>query len=306
MQKNFLRILELGQNDFWKLLHDITNATDEQCQAWQKSLAGVPIYLWKGPIEKPEGTAFLNLLESLNLSMTTYNCSSLDAEAIEEKASKRTEPALHIICGFKETYIDILTSNGAGVWFTGYSPVNAPWAALAELALFQSITPTIDSTRVSIIGAVDGLSQSIMEAAIYAPFELFMGIPPWGDPDHYQTGLALKSGAKIFMTREPRLALDDAHLIYVDERLANKAAEQAPGTLTMITGMDNYSWKQGFVLDAEHKGYALPDAKVLPLLDGNESTLIPDVDAELSAKRSILRKYALLASLAYTVQNLDS
>ncbi len=303
MQKNFLRILELGQNDFWKLLHDITNGNQEQCEVWQKSLGSLPIYLWKGPVESPEATSFLSLLESFGFSMTVYNCSSLDAESLEAKAAKHTEPAMHITCGFKEASLDILTANGAGVWFTGYSPVNSPWAALAELALFQSVTETLDSIRVSIVGAVDGLSQSIMEAAIYVPFELFMAVPPWGDPDHYQTGLALKSGAKIFMTREPRLAIDDAHLVYVDSRLANRNTSQEPAGLTAITGMDNYVWKQGFVLTNEYKGYALQQVKILPLLNADESNLVPDIDPELSAKRSTLRKYALLASLAYAAQN---
>ncbi len=306
MQKNFLRILHLGEHNFWKLLHDITNATEEQCALWQKNIASIPVYLWKGPKESQESTTFLSLLESFDLSMTTYNCASLDAEVLQEKAAKRTAPALHITCGFSETYIDILTANGAGVWFTGYSPVNSPWAALAELALFQTITPTLDSLRVSIIGAVDGLSQSLMEAAIYAPFELFMGVPPWGDPDHYQTGLALKSGAKIFMTREPQLALDGARLIYIDSRLASKAAEQnTPADLEPIgSSMDAFSWKQGFTLSPEIMSYALPEARILTLLDADDA-LIPDVDAGLSAKRTLLRKYALMASLAYTITNVE-
>ncbi len=303
MAKNLLRILQLGEHDFWKLQHDILSANEDDFSTWKKSLANKEIYLWKGPKDSAEAAFFLNLLDSLGLHMAVYNCASLDALGLEEKASKSKADALHITCGFGEPAIDILTANGAGSWFTGYSPINAPWAALAEVALFQTISSSLDSFRVSVIGAVDGLGQSLIEAAIYAPFELFMAVPPWGDPDHHQTGIALKSGAKVFMTREPNLALDGAHLIYIDPRLCQMASKSPCPQSSIPLGMENFAWKGGLQLGSELKAYAKPNAPIICLVECGET--LPDIDIKLSAKRAELRKNALMASLAYMVQSAD-
>ncbi len=304
MHTNFLRILHLGEHNFWKILHDISTATQDDYLAWKKHLDNTSIYLWKGPKNGPEAASFLSLLESLDLPMTTYNCASLDAQGLQEKAAKRKAPALHITCGFSEASLDVLCANGEGTWFTGLSTVNSPWAALAEIALFKSLSSEIDKFRVCIIGAVNGLSQSLMEASIYAPFELFMGIPPWGDPDHHQTGMALKSGAKIFMTREPNLALDGAHLIYIDTRLVQMADEHhGKGPVTIPLGMDNFAWKEGFKLSAEFKKYATDNAPVLTLIDSSDNTILPELDVELSKKRAELRKYTLMATLSHAAQS---
>ncbi len=300
MDKNLLRILQLGEHAFWKLQHDILSNNVDDFAAWKKALANANIRLWKGPKEDPEAAVFLNLLESLGLHMTVYNCASLDAQGLEEKASKSKDEYLHILCGFSDPAIDILTANGAGKWFTGYSPINSPWAALAEVALLQTFDIPIEDFRLCVIGAVGGLGQSLIDAAIYAPFELFMAVPPWGDPDHHQTGIALKSGAKVFMTREPHLALDGAHLIYMDSRLAQMATDKSNMQTAIPLGMDSFAWQAGFNLNSEFRAYAKPEAPVLCLVECGET--LPDVDVKLSAKRAELRKYALLASLAHMVQ----
>ncbi len=154
---------------------------------------------------------------------------------------------------------------------------------------------------------MDGLSQSLMESAIYAPFELFMGVPPWGDPDQYQTGLALKSGAKIFMSREPQLALDGADLIYIDAFLVEMAEKKANEKIAMtpLTGLDNYVWQKGFKLSADYLDYAKPNAPILTLLDPKDANLVPEVDTKLSARRAYLRKNTLLATLAMTASGLE-
>ncbi len=310
MDKNFLRILQLGEHDFWKLQHDVRAAAEGEYEAWKKTLANTNIFLWKGPKDGPESAVFLQMLESLGLHMTVYNCASLDTQGLEEKASKTKEGSLHITCGFNDPALDILTAHGKGVWFTGYSPINSPWAALADVAFFQNLSSSLDgspdisldSFRVCVIGAVGGLGQSLIEAAIYAPFELFMAVPPWGDPDHHQTGIALKSGAKVFMTREPNLALDGAHLIYIDTRVVQMAVDSDCSCATIPMGMESFSWKSGFNLSPEYKAYAKADAPVLSLLECGENVLLPDMDLKLCKERDKLRKYTLMASLAHMVQ----
>lgn len=86
-------------------------------------------------------------------------------------------------------------------------------AALGDIALFAADTP-LDTLRIAWVGGANGLAHTLIEAAIYAPFELFMALPVWGEPDKDLLGLALKAGAKIFLTRELHMALDNAHYAY--------------------------------------------------------------------------------------------
>ena len=55
----------------------------------------------------------------------------------------------------------------------------------------------------------------LITAAIYAPFELFMALPEWGEPDHSLLDMALRAGAKIFLSRDPELVLENAHAVYM-------------------------------------------------------------------------------------------
>lgn len=64
-------------------------------------------------------------------------------------------------------------------------------------------------------GAQCGLACDLITAAIYAPFELFMALPEWGEPDHSLLDMALRAGAKIFLSRDPELVLENAHAVYM-------------------------------------------------------------------------------------------
>lgn len=110
------------------------------------------------------------------------------------------------------------------------------------------------------------MANSWIEAAMYFPFELFMAIAPGYEPDQQLLSLALQSGAKIFLTDEPRLAVDGAHYVYADvwasmgqEEEQNKRAEAF----------------KDFCVSKELLAHAAPDVKFmhcLPAHRGEEVT----------------------------------
>ncbi len=304
MQQNFLRLLQLGENSFLEMVEQVAQLSEDQAALWQARVQELPVHLWIGDAHDAEAQTFLKAFKALNIPYTEHQCTGFDAVALSEAAEKHTEASVHVACGFGHTQMDVLSSaTQNGAWLNGYGIKSAPWAALAEVALMQKFVQEhagldISNLRVCWIGKVNALGQSLMEAAIYTPFELFMGIPPHGDPEHYETGLALKAGAKIFMTREPELALDDAVLIYIDaelEQLALDASKEGKPLPSIPLGMETYPWQQGFCLSADFLARTKDTVYRLPTVMGAQ---VQEMAVLLQNTRQALRRHALLASLA--------
>ncbi len=308
MQKNFLRILHLGESNFWDIVQQAGQPSDTQKQAWQDSLRQLPIHLWCGDAHDTEAQAFLKVFNELNVEYVEHQCMGFDVLALHEEAEKHTQPCVHVACGFTHTQLEVLSNETGGAWLNGYGAKNAPWAALAEVVLMHSLIQEenrlqLDALRICWLGEVSALAQSLIEAAIYVPFELFMGIPSWSDPEQHETGFALKAGAKVFMTREPELALDDADLIYLDASLEQKAVEaskQGKGVSSISLGFESFSWKQGFCLTAQYMARAKDTVRILPTHMGAQ---VQDMDVQLQGKRQAIRQNVLLACMHHVVKN---
>ena len=103
--------------------------------------------------------------------------------------------------------------------------LQAPLYAHAGLCLTAGLKGgALDCLAAGLPGAVvnagndkvgQGLACDLITAAIYAPFELFMALPEWGEPDHSLLDMALRAGAKIFLSRDPELVLENAHAVYM-------------------------------------------------------------------------------------------
>ncbi len=301
MQKKFLRLLDLGQNTFWQLLQNVTDANEEHLQTLRAEIQKTPLHLWVGPKNEQDKQAFLQLLQEQGLPYTEHDCTHMDSEALEAAAQAYDGAnTLNITCGFNETQLLILTRQAQGAWFNGLAECACPWAGLAEAAFTVSLTQNLDSWRICWLGGVSPVAQSLMEAAIYTPYELFMGIPTWSDPDHSSTDMALKAGAKIFMTREPRLALDEAHIIYMDESLEAMTTAKTPAKpIPIYPVSDNFIWEKGLALTEANLAYALPEVRIVAT---EPKAKYAKAEADLQAQRMFLHRAALLITLHHTLQ----
>ena len=164
-------------------------------------------------------------------------------ESLQEQSKEQQAQALHITCGMTTIQQEVLASEAEGLWLNGNSTTSALCAALAELALLREVQPEMDQLRFCWLGRINALGHSLMEAGAYIPYEFFLALPPGGDPDQDLTAMAFRASAKIFLTREPELALEDAQLIYVD---ASMYKEQAPEPhVSMEIGAHAFSWGHG-------------------------------------------------------------
>ncbi|WP_084448606.1 ornithine carbamoyltransferase [Desulfovibrio inopinatus] len=91
-----------------------------------------------------------------------------------------------------------------------------PCQIMSDILTMKEHGPGLDKTRVAWVGDGNNVAQSLINAAIYFPFELFLSFPEGYNPDTNVIDLALKSGAKIYMTHDPVEGVEDADFVYTD------------------------------------------------------------------------------------------
>ncbi len=275
MPKQYLRFLDLGQNTFWHIIEEAVDATETDLSQWQKELQSAKIHLWLASKDNAQCSTLEQSLQKLGLAYETFYYQQ--GESCSQPANTQNQQVINITCGFSESdlyvFMQDVSAQSSQAWFNALGEHMALWPAMAEVAFLfdhcQKLSKPIDSYRICWLGKVTPLAQSLISACIYAPFELFMGIPSWSDPEHASTDLALKGGAKVFMTREPRLALDEAHIIYMDtelELIAQRAKEKSSKVkqfTPIISSNDDFVWQNGLQLDEKHLAYALPQVEVV-------------------------------------------
>ena len=92
--------------------------------------------------------------------------------------------------------------------------------------------------RIAFCGGDSPLARTWIEASIYFPFELFMLVPPGRAPVSPGLTLALQAGAKIFLTHEADLAVEDAQVLCLAETppvpLPELLALTSPGAPVLV------------------------------------------------------------------------
>lgn len=158
-------------------------------------------------------TASIQALGASALTLEYGESSALPMQA----AWCRAHADAVIACGMTQSALEYFAEHCAALALplcNGGSTLGHPCAALGDLAYGLSQAAPQDTLRIAWVGGVNGLAHSLIEAAMYASFELFMAVPEWAEPDIDLLGLALKAGGRIFLTRDPALALDGAHYVY--------------------------------------------------------------------------------------------
>ncbi len=96
------------------------------------------------------------------------------------------------------------------------SDLHHPCQVMSDMLTIYERTPDLEKVRVAWIGDGNNMAHSWIEAAMVFPFELFMAVPQGYEPRRDIIERALMFGAKIFLTHEPELAVEDAHYVNTD------------------------------------------------------------------------------------------
>ena len=162
-----------------------------------------------------------------------------------------------VVRTFGQEKLDELANYGSIPVVNALTDQGHPCQLMADLLTIYERTPDFSKVRVSWIGDGNNMANSWIEAAMYFPFELFMAIAPGYEPDRDLLGLALQCGAKIFLTDEPRLAIDGANYVYADVWASmGQESEQKQREIAF----------KDFCVSKELMALAAPDAKFLHCL----------------------------------------
>ena len=195
MARQILRIRDLGQSTFWQLM---------QMEGQPAPLTGKTALLLAADGADTQdvlaATAAARQL-GMDVDMLPPALWAQDMASCDLQAPLYAHAGLCLTAGLKGGALDCLAAGLPGAVVNAGNDKGAPGQALADLALLAARHGDWESLRISWLGGAQcGLACDLITAAIYAPFELFM---------------ALRAGAKIFLSRDPELVLENAHAVYM-------------------------------------------------------------------------------------------
>ena len=196
MARQILRIRDLGQSTFWQLM---------QMEGQPAPLTGKTALLLAADGADTQdvlaATAAARQL-GMDVDMLPPALWAQDMASCDLQAPLYAHAGLCLTAGLKGGALDCLAAGLPGAVVNAGNDKGAPGQALADLALLAARHGDWESLRIAWLGGAQcGLACDLITAAIYAPFELFMALPEWGEPDRSLLDMALRAGAKIFLSR---------------------------------------------------------------------------------------------------------
>jgi ornithine carbamoyltransferase len=280
MAAQFLTLRSCGQNGVWRLL--------EQSKAAAPTLALQGRHCRCLYADMSADSLETRLSFTATAEEQGARCSAIqpqewrqDVESLALQAPLYAQGAdALLVQGLPTNALEVLAAaSSLPVCSMGNASSN-PALALADLALIQQSHADLSQVRIAWMGGVNGLTCSLIEAAMFVPFEFFIALPQWSVLDHDLLDLALRAGARIFLSHEPSMVLEGAQVVYAG--LAPSAAQGAP-----LTG--------GMRLSPEALALASPNAALFtaeslsPACYATESII--DAAAPLWEQRLAMRRH---------------
>ena len=179
-----------------------------------------------------------------------------------------------IVRTFGQEKLDELASYGSVPVVNALTDQGHPCQIMADLLTIYERDPDLSKVRVAWVGDGNNVANSLIEAAIYFPFELFMAIAPGYEPDRELLGLALQAGAKIFLTHDVPMAVQGANYIYADVWASMGQEEEQKKRCEAF---------KGFCVDQALMDMAAPGVKFLHCLPAHRGEEVTDEVMESDA-----------------------
>jgi ornithine carbamoyltransferase len=219
MSKHLFRLRDIGHAGVWSILHSAHDQTAPEAMHGGMQDASVPLLFAE---HAPQERLLLTLsVRDMGGSEVYFGPGEWPGAACARMAQGFVpclDGPLCVIGGLEVNALDVLTASANCSLVNGGGPDAHPCRLLADMALMRESRPDLSNTRIAWVGGANGLAHSLIEAAMYIPFELFMAVPEWGEPNRDLLSLAFAAGAKIFLTRDIHMAVDGAHYVYAGSR----------------------------------------------------------------------------------------
>jgi ornithine carbamoyltransferase len=216
VSKHLFRLRDIGHAGVWRILHGAHGQTAPE--AAHEGLKGAAVPLLFAEHAPRDRLALTFSIRSMGGGEVYFGPGEWPGAEGGGRAAQsfifgRGGP-LCVVSGLGLSALEMLAASGGCPLANGGGPDAHPCRLLADMALMREKQPDLSKTRIAWVGGANGLAHSLIEAAMYIPFELFMALPEWGEPDRELLSLAFAAGAKIFLTRDIPLAVDGAHYVY--------------------------------------------------------------------------------------------
>ncbi|AAS95576.1 ornithine carbamoyltransferase [Nitratidesulfovibrio vulgaris] len=269
MPKHFTRIRDLGFEGAWKVLERAKEMKDTGYRG--RTLEGKVATLIFEKASTRTRISFevaVRHLGGTTIFMTPAESQLGRSEPLRDTArviSRYTD--CMIVRTFGQAKIDELASFGSIPVVNALTDEGHPCQVMSDVLTMYERTPDLSQVRVAWIGDGNNMANSWIEAAMYFPFELFMAFPEGYEPDRQLLGLALEAGAKIFLTRDPHMAIDGAHYVNTDVWASMGQEEEQKRREAAF---------KGFCIDGALMGRAHPDAKFMHCLPAHRGEEVTD------------------------------
>lgn len=218
MAKHFTRIRDLGCEGAWNVLQRAKEMKDTNYRG--RILEGKVATLIFEKASTRTRISFdvaVRQLGGTTIFMTPAESQLGRSEPLRDTArvlSRYTD--CMIVRTFGQEKIDELVKYGSVPVVNALTDQGHPCQIMSDILTMYERTPELGNVRVAWVGDGNNMANSFIEAAMYFPFELFMAFPEGYEPDRNVLGLALDAGAKIFLTHDPRMAVDGADYVHTD------------------------------------------------------------------------------------------
>ncbi len=258
MLKNFITIRDLSHTSAWELLIHANDMKNNYCQdLCMKNKVAALIFEKASTRTRVSFEVAIYQLGGSTIFITPNESQIGRSEPLKDTARALSQYVDCIIIRTKEQ-----ERINEVVEFSSVPIINAltdqghPCQVMADLLTIYERHPKLD-VRIAWVGDGNNVLNSWIEAAMYFPFELFIAIPKGHEPDKDILGLALQVGAKIFLTHEPEMAVDEANYVYTDVWTSMGKEHEQKNRLKDF---------QGFCVDSKLMAKAAPEAKFLHCL----------------------------------------
>ena len=297
MPKHFMRIRDLGHSGAWEIIRRAKEMkeTNYRGHCMDGKVAAL-IFEKASTRTRVSFDVAVRQLGGTTIFMTPAESQLGRSEPLRDTARvlSRYVDCL-IVRTFGQEKLDELAEYGSLPVVNALTDQGHPCQLMADLLTIYERTPDFSKVTVTWVGDGNNMANSWIEAAMYFPFQLNMAIAPGYEPDQQLLALALQSGAKIFLTHDPKLAVDGANYIYADVWASMGQEEEQKKREEAF---------KGFCVDSELMSLAAPGVKFLHCLPAHRGEEVTDEVMD-HPERSLCwveaenRKHSIRAILAY-------
>ena len=233
MPKHFMRIRDLGHSGAWEIIRRAKEMkeTNYRGHCMDGKVAAL-IFEKASTRTRVSFDVAVRQLGGTTIFMTPAESQLGRSEPLRDTARvlSRYVDCL-IVRTFGQEKLDELAEYGSLPVVNALTDQGHPCQLMADLLTIYERTPDFSKVTVTWVGDGNNMANSWIEAAMYFPFQLNMAIAPGYEPDQQLLALALQSGAKIFLTHDPKRAVDGAGGVCLGLNCVVARAEKARGSL---------------------------------------------------------------------------